>query len=262
MIKPRSIVTYRVKSHMTENAREYLDKKFELANNCLAKSVEYNRIDQELPLEFTSDEEFGAWLQKKEDKQRELWSPLSDFQKSYQQEPNYYIKKGAFYSRVFFTTGLEETQCIITDEKIPKRFIENQLKRDPWSIVITQNFIKKYVILHLIWFVSIMRTQKPGEPITQKIPQTFEFPDYVPKCKHCGTHFTKLHPNQRYCEGCKSTVRKMGFNPMIDKEGHRFCLNCGKHLPNNKHKKAKFCRGACRIAFFRKKKKDSSSDMK
>lgn len=246
---------------MIENAREYLKKKFDIANNCLKKTVEYNQQREENPQDSISDEKYRAWIRKQEDSLYEIWAPLSEFQKKFSQEPNYYLKKGSFYSRVFFGPGFEDINYIITDEKIPAKFIKNQVKRNPWSMVITQDFINRYTLLHLMWLTGISRTIFPGEREKYENPlKNFHFPDFIPKCKHCGRHFNKLKPNQKYCETCRFTVKKFGFNPFRDLDRHRYCLNCGKHLPNNKHKKAKFCMGACRTAYFRKKKREEHQD--
>ena len=243
---------------MIYDAREYVKKKSELASVCLAKTVEYHKQRKENPFEPSSEAEYWESLREQEDALRKIWSPLTDFQESYPEEPNYYLKKGAFYSRVFFTPGIENVPyIIITDEKVPRRFIKNQLKRNSWSLVITKDFIMRYTILHLTWFVNIMRTCKPGETPQENSSDIFPFPRSVPKCKHCDRHFVKMAPNQKYCDICRSTLKKMGFNPFIDKDKHRYCLNCGKHLSNDKHKKAKFCQDSCRIVYFRKKQKEN-----
>lgn len=246
---------------MIKNAREYLREKFRLANDCLKRDVEYNEKRKKFPIDCTSNEDYFSLLSEREDALQEIWSPLIEFQKKYPKEPNYYIKKDSFYSRVFFTPGLEDVHYIITDDKIPARFIRNQLKNDSWSIVIDQDFLYRYTLLHLTCFLSIMRIEKLGEPNQGIDPyNNFKFPDYIPQCIHCGRHFVKRSPNQRYCDTCRETVKKMGFNPMYDEDAHRYCLNCGKHLPNDKHKKAKFCSGACRTAYHRKKRKEECTE--
>ncbi len=246
---------------MIENAREYLEKKFEIAKFCLENTVEYNHNYERLSPDSTTNEEFRTWMKNYENARSNIWRPLLDFQKNYPVEPNYYIKKGSSYARVFFVPGLEDVNFIITNEKIPKRFIRNQLKRDPWSTIITHDFISRYTILHLLWITSVMRTRDPGDTKEFDDPfKNFQYPDFIPKCKHCGRHFNKRYPNQRYCDVCRETVKKCGFNPLTDSDKHKYCLNCGKHLPNNKNKKAKFCIGACRVAYFRKKKNNKTED--
>jgi hypothetical protein len=231
--------------------------KFEIANNCLKKTVEYNKTREKFPLDSLSNEEYSSWIRREEDSLREIWVPLLEFQKNYPQEPNYYFKKRTYYSRVFFVPGAEDVNFIITNEKIPAKFIKNQVKNDLWSIVISQDFIHRYTILHLMWLLGISSTRPhDGKKECEDPFKNFQFPDFIPKCKHCDRHFQKLKPNQQYCETCRSTVKKMGFNPFTDPDRHRYCLNCGKHLPNGKHKKAKFCMGACRTAYFRKKQKE------
>jgi hypothetical protein len=65
-------------------------------------------------------------------------------------------------------------------------------------------------------------------------------------CQHCKNEFVRDKPNQKYCPTCQMDG--------IDFDKHRFCLNCGKHLPNGKHGKAKYCCGACRTAACKKRK--------
>jgi len=243
---------------MIQNAAEYLDKKFELAHKCLQKTVECNKqfqgsLNGKLTIESIDI------LRKKKDEIREIWAPLTEFQKSYPKEPNYYLKRGTHYARVFFTPMWEDVNYIITDDTIPAKFIKHQINKDPWSIIINREFIAKYTLLHLFWFISILKFDnlKSSLEKEEELYIDIEFPDFIPKCQHCGRHFTKLAPNQKYCSSCQNSVKELGFNPLLDKESHKFCLNCGKHLPNNKHKKAKFCLGACRTAYWRKKRSNN-----
>jgi len=76
----------------------------------------------------------------------------------------------------------------------------------------------------------------------------------IATCPHCKDKFVRLKPNQKYCPACQSDLKDIGFNPGVDLEKHRYCLNCGKHLPNDKHGKAKYCCGACRTAACKKRK--------
>ncbi len=239
---------------MIQNAAEYLYKKFELAHECLRRTVECHKHFQDSSRGDLTQESSDK-IRKKKDEIREIWAPLTEFQKSYPKEPNYYLKRDTQYTRVFFTPMWEEVNYIIMDDNIPEKFIKNQIKRDPWSIVINREFITKYTLLHLIWLTSVIKidTSKKIAGKDETWYNDIEFPDFIPKCQHCGRHFTKLAPNQKYCSNCQSSIKDLGFNPFFDVESHRFCLNCGKHLPNNKHKKAKFCMGACRTAYFRKK---------
>jgi hypothetical protein len=242
---------------MIENAKQYLAKKFEIANDCLKNTVEYGNLRKEPSTEVLSDEEYFEWIKKEEDIRCKIWDPLTEFQKQFPQEPHFYIKKNSSYARVFFVPSIENVNHIISNEKIPRKFVKNQVNRDPWSIVISQDFVMRYSILHLMWIVGIMRTRDSEDKTEYENPfKNFQFPDFVPKCKHCGRHFNKKYPNQKYCDMCRLSLKKIGFNPLTDLNKHRYCLNCGKHLPNNKHKKAKFCIGACRTAYFRKKQKE------
>lgn len=239
---------------MARNAREYLKKKFQLAEQCLKQTIECNNRYKKSSFSY-SDEEFIKQFQKKKDELLEIWTPLIKFQESYPKEPHYYLKIDTQYARVFFTPMWEDVNYFITDEKIPEKFIKNQIRKDPWSIVITRDFIRRYTILHFLWFLNITKSYTSEFEHHEDLNpyKNLKFPDTIPKCLHCGRHFTKSSPNQRYCSMCISS-RKFELNSHTDLETPRYCKYCGKRLPPNKHRKAKFCMGACRTAYFRRKR--------
>ncbi|WAC04025.1 MAG: hypothetical protein OS112_05990 [Methanoregula sp.] len=76
----------------------------------------------------------------------------------------------------------------------------------------------------------------------------------VATCPHCKDKFIRYGSHQKYCPSCQRNLKTIGFNPGTDIDKHRYCLNCGKHLPNTKHGKTKYCCGACRTSACKKRK--------
>ena len=67
-------------------------------------------------------------------------------------------------------------------------------------------------------------------------------------CAECKRKFIRFKPHQKKCYACQHQIG----NPFTEPD--KYCLHCGKHLPNNVHGKKKYCCGACRTAACKKRK--------
>ena len=138
-----------------------------------------------------------------------------DFEKQQPTKPLFIYKKGRKYHELKFT--LESPNLWISPKPIDEQTLRE--KSNAW----------------------ILPIHFDGLPVD------------VVVCDSCKKDFVRHKPHQKNCPSCQDNL-KIGFDPFTEPDKHRYCLHCGKHLPNGIHGKRKYCCGACRQAAFKRRK--------
>lgn len=106
------------------------------------------------------------------------------------------------------------------------------------------------------------------EPVEIELPEPPEPRSFDPgqlrKCDFCGKLFRPTGPNNRFCcKNCSiSGKREEAKQQAREKRGHtgkRFCLTCGKELPEDTHWGRKTCPGECTLTYRREQRREKNA---
>jgi hypothetical protein len=206
--------------HICKNAKEYWEELWKLRGEAWREF--FDKVTK-IRAEFhTIEDPTTQDFENIEKAERILWADCfkeaNDFDNRQPVKPLFVFKKNRKWHELRFVVGNPDTILWISPEPVDEQTMRE--KSNAWILPI--NFNDKVVDVAI--------------------------------CRHCKKEFIRYKPHQQNCDTCKRSLKNIGFNPYTDLDKHRYCLNCGKHLPNGKHGKAKYCCGACRTAACKKRK--------